>query len=88
MSELLVTVYDRTNGEEQVGTYRAVAAPHVGDLVSMTIEVPGHMLRVEEVYWMVFPAHEERAVSHGTFVAGPLNRVTVFGRQTEGPHEV
>jgi hypothetical protein len=87
VSEILVTVYDRTNGEEEVGTYRTLVAPRIGDLLTINAEPVDRlrMLRIEDVYWMVFPVHAHNAVSHGSFKAGPVDSVTVFGRVAEGP---
>lgn len=89
MTEVRVEVYDRTNGEEHIGAYRAVAAPRVGDIVMAHIGQPPevHMLRVEDIYWQAMPVHDVRAVAHGLFRPQALATVTIFGRATEGPYE-
>jgi len=83
VTEIEVTVYDQTDSETQLGTYRSVAAPRRGDLVLFR----NVLLRVEEVYWRVMTIHDLAHLWHGTKGAEPLHGVTVFGRQTTGPHE-
>jgi hypothetical protein len=79
MEMCLVRVYDRSDEEENVGSYYAVSPPRHGELVA----IGNRMLRVEEVYWMVMPVHDQWSPGP----PAPLAMVTVFGRQTTGPHE-
>lgn len=76
-----ISVYDRTEGEELLGSYQTLVVPRIGELVSFDLGRGHTFLRVEEVYHTVFPANGSHA-----FPSKPSDWFTIFGRQTTGPH--